>query len=96
MNRRRIAWVLILIVDAAYIVWGAGAAIAQERLPGPGGMAILPAAYQGFTGSSWAGVGDQFPDDGRIRGPDVPDVRHLLRALRAADVGHRDHGLPPW
>jgi hypothetical protein len=54
MNRRRIAWMLILIVDAAYIVWGAGAAIAPEGLPGPGGLAILPAAYQGFTGSSWA------------------------------------------
>ena len=53
MNRRRIAWILILIVDAAYIVWGAGAAIAPEGLPGPGGMAILPAAYQGFTGGSW-------------------------------------------
>lgn len=54
MNRRRIAWMLILMVDAAYIVWGAGAAIVPEGLPGPGGMAILPAAYQGFTGSSWA------------------------------------------
>jgi hypothetical protein len=54
MNRRRIAWMLILIVDAAYIVWGTGAAIAPERLPGPGAVAILPAAYQGFAGTSWA------------------------------------------
>ena len=53
MNRRRIAWMVILIVDAAYVVWGAGAAIAPEGLPGPGGVAILPAAYQGFTGDSW-------------------------------------------
>jgi hypothetical protein len=53
MNRRRIAWILTLIVDAAYIAWGAGAAIAPEGLPGPGGLAILPAAYQGFTGGSW-------------------------------------------
>lgn len=54
MIRRRIAWMLILIVDAAYIAWGSGAAIAPEGLPGPGGMAILPAAYQGYTGSSWS------------------------------------------
>ena len=53
MRRRKIAWILILIVDAAYIAWGAGAAIAPEGLPGPGGLAILPAAYQGFTGASW-------------------------------------------
>ena len=53
MRRRQIAWILILIVDAAYIAWGAGAAVAPEGLPGPGGLAILPAAYQGFTGGSW-------------------------------------------
>ena len=50
---RRVAWILVLIVDAAYIAWGAGAAAAPEGLPGPGGLAILPAAYQGFTGGSW-------------------------------------------
>jgi len=61
MNRRRIAWILILIVDAAYIVWGAGAAIAPEGLPGPGGAAILPAAYQGFTGSSWGALTSASP-----------------------------------
>ncbi len=53
MSRRRIAWILILIVDAAYVAWGAGAAIAPEGLLGPGGKAILPAAYEGFTGGSW-------------------------------------------
>jgi hypothetical protein len=53
MRLRQIAWILILIVDAAYIAWGAGAAVAPEGLPGPGGLAILPAAYQGFTGGSW-------------------------------------------
>ena len=50
---QRVAWILVLIVDAAYIAWGAGAAVAPEGLPGPGGLAILPAAYQGFTGGSW-------------------------------------------
>jgi len=61
MNRRRIAWVLLLIVDAAYIAWGAGAAIAPEGLPGPGGTAILPAAYQGFTGSPWGALTSASP-----------------------------------
>ena len=56
MNRRRLAWILILFVDVAYIAWGAGAAIAPEGLPGPGGTAILPAAYQGFTGDSWSAL----------------------------------------
>jgi hypothetical protein len=51
--KRNTAWILILVVDVAYIAWGAGAAIAPEGLPGPSGMAILPAAYQGFTGGSW-------------------------------------------
>jgi hypothetical protein len=61
MNRRLIASILIVIVDAAYIVWGAGAAIAPESLPGPGGMGILPAAYQGFTGSPWPALVDTSP-----------------------------------
>lgn len=54
--KRNIAWILILVVDVAYIAWGAGAAIAPEGLPGPSGMAILPAAYQGFTGGSWGAL----------------------------------------
>ena len=54
--KRNIAWILILVVDVAYIAWGAGAAIAPEGLPGPGGTAILPAAYQGFTGGSWGAL----------------------------------------
>jgi hypothetical protein len=58
---QRIAWILVLIVDAAYIAWGAGAAIAPEGLPGPGGMAILPAAYQGFTGGSWSELATASP-----------------------------------
>jgi hypothetical protein len=56
MNGRRIALILVLIVETAHIVWGGGAAIAPEGLPGPGGMAILPAAYQGFTGGSWGAL----------------------------------------
>ena len=54
MNRRRLAWMLILIVDVGYIAWGAGAALAPNRLLGPGGKAILPAGFEGYSGGSWA------------------------------------------
>lgn len=54
MKRRQIAWILILVVDLAYIVWGAMAAAMPEGLLGPGGKAILPAGYEGYTGASWA------------------------------------------
>ena len=47
MTRRQIAWILILIVDVAYVAWGAMAAVMPDGLPGPGGNAILPAAYEG-------------------------------------------------
>ena len=54
MKRRDVAWILILIVDVGLIAWGAGAALAPDHLLGPGGKAILPAGYEGFTGMSWA------------------------------------------
>ena len=50
---RKIAWILILIVDVGYIVWGGMAAAAPEGLPGPGGKAILPAGYEGYAGGAW-------------------------------------------
>jgi len=52
-RQRRIAWILILIVEVAYVVWGAMAAAWPESLPGPGGKAILPAGYEGYGGGSW-------------------------------------------
>lgn len=52
--RRRVAWILILIVDVGFIAWGAGAALFLDRLLGPGGKTILPAGYEGFTRGSWA------------------------------------------
>ncbi len=58
---RRIAWILILIVDVGYIAWGAGAAAAPDHLLGPGGKAILPAGYEGFAGGSWSELAAGFP-----------------------------------
>jgi len=54
MNRRQIAWILILIVDVGYVAWGAMAAVAPDGLLGPGGKAILPAGYEGYSGGSWS------------------------------------------
>jgi hypothetical protein len=53
-RRRRIAWILILIVDAGFVAWGAMAAVSPDHLLGPGGKAILPAGYEGFSGGSWS------------------------------------------
>ena len=54
MKRRQIAWILILIVDVAYVAWGAMAAVMPDGLLGPGGKAILPAGYEGYSGESWS------------------------------------------
>jgi hypothetical protein len=56
MTRRRTAWILVLIVDLACLAWGAGAAAAPDHLLGPGGKAILPAGYEGYTGGSWSAL----------------------------------------
>ena len=61
MNRKTIAWVLILVVDALYIVWGGAAALSPEHLPGPGGLGILPAAFHGYTGGSWSDLATATP-----------------------------------
>jgi hypothetical protein len=54
MSRRHIALIAVLIVDVGYIAWGAGAALSPEHLLGPGGKAILPAGYEGYSGGSWS------------------------------------------
>ena len=54
MRRRQIALILILVVDVGYILWGAGAAGFPDHLLGPGGKAILPAGYEGYSGGSWS------------------------------------------
>jgi hypothetical protein len=51
---KRNAWILILIVDVAYIAWGAMAAAAPTGLIGPAGLGILPAGYEGYSGGSWS------------------------------------------
>lgn len=51
---RSVAWVVILIADAALLAWGAMAAVAPETLPGPGSTPILTAGYESFTKHSWS------------------------------------------
>jgi uncharacterized membrane protein YhaH (DUF805 family) len=55
-RRRSVAWILVLIVDVGFVLWGAGAAWAPDGLVGPGGKAILPAAFEGFSGGSWSAL----------------------------------------
>jgi len=49
-----VAWILILIADAGLVLWGAGAALVPERVPGPGSVPILTAGYESFTRGSWS------------------------------------------
>ncbi|HET9386261.1 MAG TPA: hypothetical protein VFO67_14025 [Gemmatimonadales bacterium] len=58
---QRLAWVFILVVDVGYIAWGAGAAASPDHLLGPGGKAILPAGYEGYSGGSWSALADTSP-----------------------------------
>ena len=53
MRLRLIACILILIVDVGYVAWGTLAALMPDSLLGPGGKAILPAGYEGYSGGSW-------------------------------------------
>jgi len=61
MKLRNIALILILIVDVGYIAWGAGAALAPDHLLGPGGKAILPAGYEGYSGGLWPQLASASP-----------------------------------
>ena len=51
---RSVAWLMILLTDVGFVAWGAMAAALPDYLLGPGGKPILPAGYEGFTGSSWS------------------------------------------
>src|SRR5262245_1080317 len=61
MKRHQIAWILILIVDIGHAAWGAGAAASPNHLLGPGGTAILPAGYEGYSGASWSQLAGASP-----------------------------------
>ncbi len=56
-----VAWIFILIVDVGFIAWGAMAAASPEHLMGPGGKAILPAGYEGFSALSWPALAHTSP-----------------------------------
>ena len=59
--RRRLAWIVILVVEVGYIAWGAGAAVAPDHLLGPGGKAILPAGFEGYSSGSWQALAAASP-----------------------------------
>ena len=58
---RRVAWILILIVDVACVAWGAMAAAFPDHLLGPGGTPILTAGYEGFSKGSWSELASTAP-----------------------------------
>jgi hypothetical protein len=58
---RGAAWLVVAVADVGLLAWGAMAALAPERLAGPGSMSILPAGYEGFTASSWQLLLEQAP-----------------------------------
>ena len=53
---RRAAWILIIIADAGWLVWGLMAALAPDHLPGPHTASIVVDGYEGFTGGSWSAL----------------------------------------
>lgn len=65
---RGVGWLVILIVDAGFVAWGAMAAALPNFLSGPGGRPILPAGYEGFTGSSWSELVSTSPMTARYVG----------------------------
>ena len=60
-RRRRLAWILILLVDVGFVAWGAMAAAIPDHLFGPRGVPILSAGYEGFTRSSWSELAGTSP-----------------------------------
>jgi len=52
--QRRVAWILVLVVEASFILWGAMAALWPDHLLGPGGTPIVTAGYEGFSKGSWS------------------------------------------
>jgi hypothetical protein len=52
---------LIVLVDAGFVAWGAMAAALPDLLQGPGGTPILTAGYEGFTSGSWSELASSSP-----------------------------------
>ena len=67
-RHRRVAWILILIVDAGLVAWGAMAAALPDHLLGPRGVPILTAGYEGFTRGSWTELASTSPMTARYIG----------------------------
>ena len=60
-RERHLAWILIVIADAGFVVWGAMAAALPDLLPGPDGTPILTAGYEGFSKGSWSELAGTSP-----------------------------------
>jgi hypothetical protein len=60
-HARHVAWILIVLVDAGFVAWGAMAALWPDLLAGPGGTPILTAGYEGFTKGSWSDLVSSSP-----------------------------------
>ena len=58
---RAAAWILILIVDVVFGAWGGMAAAWPDHLPGPNGLPILAAGYEGFSRGSWSALASTDP-----------------------------------
>ena len=94
-RRRRVALILILIVDVGYIAWGAGAAFA--RSPARSRWQSDPAGgLRGLLRRVVVGAGRDLPANRGIHDSALPDVRHLQRPVRTHGQRHRCHRLPPW
>jgi hypothetical protein len=52
-SRHTFAWIAIVVADAGFLLWGVMAALLPNDLPGPGGIPIVEAGFEGFTGESW-------------------------------------------
>jgi hypothetical protein len=59
--KRRVASILILVVDVGFVAWGAMAALFPDHLIGPGGTPIMTAGYEGFSRGSWTELGRTSP-----------------------------------
>ena len=85
-RRRHVAWILILIVDAGLVAWGAMAAAFPDHLLGPRGVPILTAGYEGFTRGSWTELAGSSPMTARY-------IRVLFRMYGIFNVAFGLMGL---